>query len=515
MQQLSIKVDRQSLHNAVTVTRLCRVQGYGTIANQSFEVQVVDSFKASADPTVGGIEWTLTTTGRGTQPWRAAVGTELRIVSSARTHAISDEANVGSISGLDYWLPQNGAGMYEDVLAMRNARGNSSAAAAYTNVELGCNYIKSSSVTYKCAPGSMHMPYPLFLWASSTGADADPVDGGGGIIVAPRLNDSTIGATADLNSTHLLYKRLFNRQQSAPPSASPPASLSGASSSTSWTTHLGSLNPPCSAAVSPALPPSVRQDDPWRDALRFEMAVNPAVFTAVQPAANPATGQPTSLANVGLGIYTCAPAASINISTTVDYAGATTLWDASFWWPYMGMFLPPVANLSALWTTNLGASEQATCSKPGSTPFKHGQQASASTVANHLHQMTEVGITNPLSYFNLFEFGQNVKWPLPPPTPGCTFEHTVASSPASPELLPAECWNDSSVMLASSGLGKAVMYSSAAAKSPTSSWQGAIVMDPGVQIYHDFLVEQAARHFTLLGTDFHGIAIDRTDWTSR
>ena len=138
---------------------------------------------------------------------------------------------------------------------------------------------------------------------------------------------------ASLNSTSLLYRRLLNRQGDI--SSTKTSTVTGTTGTTgigtTWTVHLGSLRPPDSAAMDPALPPWQRQDDPWRDALRFAMAISPATFNAVQPAAT-AGGAPTSLSEVGLGIYTCAPASALNISITVDYAGATTLWDASFWW---------------------------------------------------------------------------------------------------------------------------------------------------------------------------------------
>jgi hypothetical protein len=479
MDQQSVVIDHQPLQNTVTVTRTCRVQGYGTSAMQDFEVVIVDSFSPSL---AGGVAWTLIATSTTDTPWRAAVGTDVKIVDAAG----------GSSNHDDFWLPQNGASMSEDVLAMRSSGSNSS----YEAVELGLNYVAEGQ------QAQHHMPYPLFMWAAPTGDTADPADGGGGLIVAASLNDTTIAATADLNANRLLYTRLYNRQSSA----------SSNLAHNSWTTHLGALAAPDPAAVDPTLPVVVRQDDPWRDALRFAMAVSPEVFNAVQPAATP-SGQPTSLVNVGLGIYTCAPAGSLNISTTVNYAGATTLWDASFWWPYIGLFLPPVPNASTPWGTNVGSGEQLACSKPGGVQFKHGQQASASTVAGHLSEMVESSITNPLSYFNLFEFGQNVKWPLPPPIPGCSITAADAAA-AAPGILPARCWNDSSTMLASTELGHAIMFASAADKKPTYSWQNAVVLDPGVPAYKAFLVEQAARHFTLLGNSFHGIVIDRTDWTS-
>ena len=61
----------------------------------------------------------------------------------------------------------------------------------------------------------------------------------------------------------------------------------------------------------------------------------------------------------------------------------------------------------------------------------------------------------------------------------------------------------------------AVLFTSATNKKPSYTWQGAVLLDPGVPSYKTFLVEQAQRHFELLGREFHGIAIDRTDHTSK
>ena len=286
--------------------------------------------------------------------------------------------------------------------------------------ELGLGYIWEQWHGIRGAKTSM--PYPLFMWAGATTGK----DGGGGLLVVPRLNDTTLGAMASLNSSALLFSRFNNKQKKG--------------RTWSFTTHLGSLAPPDTAAVDPRLPTNVRSDDPWRDALRFAMVISPSHFNSVTPTVEPKTGQQTTLAKCGMGIYTCAQPSSLNLSTTVELAGASVLWDASFWWPYLGLFLPPVANKTATWQSNVGGSEQPNCSlHPGG--FSHGQQVSATTIASHLNEWTENGVSVPLSYFNLMEFGQNVKWPLPPAAPGCG---SAASSPQ-----PLACWNDSSVMLAS------------------------------------------------------------------
>ena len=451
----------------VVVTRtMLHVQGFGTAALQNFTATITDVFLPHSDPSVGGLTWETRVTTPSVQPWRAVVATELTVAPKPKSQA----------SAMAYWLPHNGRSMAEDVLQLRNASDTRPGFVA----ELGMGYIWAWWHTLKGPTTSM--PYPLFLWAGSTaGADA-----GGGLIVAPRLNDTTLGAMATLNSTALRYSRVYNKQQ--------------AGRTTSFTTHLGSLNPPASAAVDARLPVHVRSDDAWRDALRFAMAVSPTYFNSVTPVVEPKTGQPTTLATCGMGVYTCAPASSINISTTVELAGASVLWDASFWWPYIGLGLPPVPDAETEWASNLGGSEQANCSSNTTKGgFVHGQQVSATNIKTHLREMVENGISVPLSYFNLFEFGQNVQWPLPAAVPGCSSN--------------ASCWSNSSVMLASE-LADAILFTSAADKKPSYTWQGAVVLDPGVASFKRFLTEQAQRHTTLLGGDFHGVAIDRTDHTT-
>jgi hypothetical protein len=339
----------------VVVSRTVHIQGYGTAALQNFTATITDTFLPSAsDPNVGGLTWETRVATPSLQPWRAVVATELTLAPKSQ-------------AAMAYWLPHNGRSMAEDVLQMRNATDTSPGFVA----ELGLGYIWAWWHTLKGPKTSM--PYPLFLWAgSTTGTDA-----GGGLIVAPRLNDTTLGAMATLNSTSLLYSRVYNKQQ--------------AGLTTSFTTHLGALSPPASAAIDPRLPVNVRSDDAWREALRFAMEVSPTYFNSVTPVVDPKTGQPTTLAKCGMGIYTCAPASSINISTTVELAGASVLWDASFWWPYIGLTLPPVPGTETEWGSNLGGSEQENCSAdPGG--FVHGQQVSAAKIKTHLHEMGENGI---------------------------------------------------------------------------------------------------------------------------
>ena len=452
-----VSVEVTAVGASVVTRRLVTVQGYGTAAMQRFNATITDVF--APDAVTGGVVWNTTVDTESSQPWRAAIGTRLRAPAGQPLHP-------------GFWLARNGNGS-DDVLGMQGA------AAPPLQAQLGDGFLDGASES-----SWPQMPYPLFLWAAGVNDTHR-----GGLVVAPSLADTTLGASAQLNSSDLLYKRVYNRLSSA--------------ASVSFATHIGALR--LEDPFATTVDPRISGDDAWRDALRITTAVNPQVFTSVAPMTTPA-GQPTTLADVGLGIYTCSDPTDVNVSTTVYGAGATVLWDASFWWPYIGLFLPPVANSTAVWSSNSGGSEEQSCSRhPGG--FAHGGPVTAAEVGRHLDGMSEIGVTVPLSYFNLFEMGENVKWPLPPADPDCAA--TAAVSPTSP----VRCWNDSSLFIASHFNESVVFVGDR--RVPSYTWQNAIVLDPGTPAYRKFLVEQTQRHFDLLGRSFHGVVIDRTDHTSK
>ena len=47
---------------------------------------------------------------------------------------------------------------------------------------------------------------------------------------------------------------------------------------------------------------------------------------------------------------------------------------------------------------------------------------------------------------------------------------------------------------------------------PYYSWQNAVVVDPGIESYHAFMLEQLVRKIVMLGDGFAGITVDRSDW---
>ena len=172
-------------------------------------------------------------------------------------------------------------------------------------------------------------------------------------------------------------------------------------------------------------------------------------------------------------------------------------WRASFDFPFMGMFIPPVDE-TAVWPSfvrerNIGKVKR----KPTSIPKM--QQYCQKMNDNDFHV---------LSYFNVTEFGTLIEYPKPE-------SKRKAGEPI---------WKDandylyeklSDAMLFVPDKQKAVtdkgIYSAYPGK-PFWTWEKAVAMDPGVKSYQDFLVDQAKRTVEKL-PDSYGICIDRMDWT--
>lgn len=163
-------------------------------------------------------------------------------------------------------------------------------------------------------------------------------------------------------------------------------------------------------------------------------------------------------------------------------------WKASFDFPYMGMFLPPVDGADVPWQ------------RFGGDTITIGQ------MRQYSRKMREMGF-HVLSYFNVTEFGAKVKFPAP--------ERKTESD--------AELWKNCNDFLYAK-LADAVVLSDYEKKErkgfyqgddrglkPYWTWGHAVVMDPGEPVYQDFLLGQAQRHIREL-PDASGFCIDRLDW---
>jgi hypothetical protein len=156
-------------------------------------------------------------------------------------------------------------------------------------------------------------------------------------------------------------------------------------------------------------------------------------------------------------------------------------WKCSEDFPYMGLFLPPMADVQARWDR---APDEITPGKPAWTSYQ--------TLNNYSHWMRSNGFYV-LNYFNVTEYGRNMQFP---PLPRQTKNDD-------------DLWKDPHDYLFQSDRRSAVIMKGD--QPLRSNCYGALIVDPGDQAYQRHLLEQARRHIEKL-PDSYGICIDRTDW---
>ena len=162
-------------------------------------------------------------------------------------------------------------------------------------------------------------------------------------------------------------------------------------------------------------------------------------------------------------------------------------WKASFDFPYMGMFLPPVKTNDTKWQ-RFG-----------------GSTVDINALREYSRKMQDMGF-HVLNYFNVTEFGAEVKHP----------------APKAKDLSDAQMWKDCNTFLYTK-LAKAILLTPEGEKPhkgyygqtrpglPYWTWGRAVAMDPGEPVYQEYLLEQARRHIEKL-PDTSGFCIDRMDW---
>lgn len=148
-------------------------------------------------------------------------------------------------------------------------------------------------------------------------------------------------------------------------------------------------------------------------------------------------------------------------------------WKASFDFPFMGMFIPPVASDDEEWTDFAS------------------KRMSVARMRRSSEELRRMGFYL-LNYFNVTEFGAQTVFPPPP-------RKAVGD---------ADLWKDSNDFL-HGVLGKAILPGNDG--KPIRSWEGCVVMDCGEPVYRNFLVAQARKHVEKFPASA-GICIDRMDW---
>jgi len=216
----------------------------------------------------------------------------------------------------------------------------------------------------------------------------------------------------------------------------------------------------------------------WRGSLRWMTARYPQFFEPANPQAH---------AMAGTAAYSCQDL-DLDVEKMKKMAFRVN-WRASFDFPYMGMFLPPVAE-TEVWT-GYG-----------------GRKTSLPAMRDYAAKMRQLGFYV-LSYFNVNEFGAHVTWPLP------------ARRAERDEDLWKDCHDFLGVKLPSAilripeGVSPEVLARSIYPRSRPGgcyfTWEDGIVMDCGDPAYRDFLLDQARQHIDKLPQS-SGICIDRLDW---
>ncbi len=200
----------------------------------------------------------------------------------------------------------------------------------------------------------------------------------------------------------------------------------------------------------------------WRAGLGWMVSRYPAYFDPPNPSVQEMAG---------CGAYSSH--AAITDPARLRAMAFTVNWKASFDFPFMGMFLPPVGSDSEEWTD-----------------FK-GQKTSIARMRGYAQEMRRMGFYV-LSYFNVTECGAHYRYPPPP--------RRAASD--------ADLWKNANDFLFYQ-VGDAILRGGDG--KPIGSWEGCVAMDPGEPVYQKFLLDQARRHIEKL-PETSGICIDRLDW---
>jgi len=167
-------------------------------------------------------------------------------------------------------------------------------------------------------------------------------------------------------------------------------------------------------------------------------------------------------------------------------------WKASFDFPYMGLFIPPVKSSSEKWTKFNACSDGKWNGK--------SEQTSVDQLNKYGEQMRSMGFYV-LDYFNMTEIG---------------YELRGIDAPDPKTLGNDELWKNPKAFI-QKNLSEAVLMTNwkgypFLGGNPLFTWGDAVITDPGDPAYQKFLITQAdqlIRHMKFSS----GICIDRTDHT--
>jgi len=206
----------------------------------------------------------------------------------------------------------------------------------------------------------------------------------------------------------------------------------------------------------------------WRGGLRWMADRYPAFFNPPNPRVD---------AMAGCGAYSI-DERPIDVAKFKKMAFRIN-WKLSDDFPYMGMFIPPVKTVDERWTRSCDEDETSPPGKPKTTSCRQ--------MNDYAKWMRQHGF-HVLSYFNVTEFGKNMK------------DRDVSKLRADDPAL----WKDPVAFLK-------LRMPSSYLKPPILTCYGAWIVDVGDPGYCRFMLEQAKRNIELL-PDTDGLCIDRLDW---
>ena len=205
---------------------------------------------------------------------------------------------------------------------------------------------------------------------------------------------------------------------------------------------------------------------------------------------NPINSKEQSFTYDGMGSYTWVNNVPENM-TLLNEMNYKVNWDLSGrFFPYMGMYLPPVSS-SDTWEND-----------PEGT--QNHINVTFEFIDKQYLKQKRIGAV-PLSYFNIFEYGGNVTYDINQTKPTGHGDWKNASDYLKGYL------RDSLVTDYTCYAGGACKGGGIRMHGAAHSWQGAVVVDPAIDSYNNFLMEQATRKLKHL-KQFTGIVIDRSDW---
>jgi hypothetical protein len=223
----------------------------------------------------------------------------------------------------------------------------------------------------------------------------------------------------------------------------------------------------------------VMHEADWRGGLRWMVARYPEYF-------NPPNPRAAQMAGTGSYSRKMDKLTPAEIEKFKQMAYRTD-WDASFNWPYFGMFMPPMPSAEATWQTY-------GYDTAGNHDPKLVMPMSYRRLNDKARDRKAAGFFT-LAYFNVTEFGVGIR---------------DSASAVNTNLSDAESWRDANTFLhrkIADGIYRDEKGNT------IGTWGGAIVTDPAGPDYQRFLIAQVEQLKLL--PDFDGIAIDRMDWLAR